>query len=523
MLHRDPRIKRIRDPEWHIREIQQVKYMPQAQVRIIRAVRDHRRVAIRACHGIGKTFTLGHIVPWFVSTHAPSKTITTAPTNRQVNGLLWSEIRTAVKGSRYRLGGEVLETPYWKIRDDWFAMGFSPEKGKEAARDGEDSNSAGQGFHSENMLIVVDEATGVPPVIWTQIDGMATSKNARVVAIGNPTSKKGEFYKKFSSRAWHSLQITCFDSPNISTNGIRCLDDLKRELDRLLAMSQDEMMHTIQNYRVWHPSLLTLNWVMTMALPEEWGIDSVKFQTRILSEWPEIEEDAMFSEKLVADAIARKCRDETLKAKPKCRYIGVDPARQGLDKTVITVIEDWRIVQRIELSGKDTAQQAGQIMRLLINAERCDDEKVIVDSTGVGAGVIDSLKEKQAEGLLPAGVMLIEFHNGAKAAEETDPSERQRRDERDYFNKKAKALDLLAKDMRANLCLSSSPEVYSREMPTIIYDYNSKGQMRVESKEDYAERTGMSSPDSTESLAYANYGRHLKHIASRPRPRITAL
>ena len=510
-------ILRARDPEFFIRHVLGVEYMPLAQERIIRVVRDNRRVAISACHGIGKTYTLGNLVPWFLCTHIPSKIITTAPTARQVNQLLWGEIRRAHRMSNYPLAGEILETPNWKFRDNWFAMGYSPEKGVANLKEGQSGSSAFQGFHEENLMIVIDEATGVARNIWTQAEAMCTSANNRIVAIGNPTTKNCTFYEKFKTSTWANMKIDCFDSPNLTVNKLRNVDDLMRERDRLLKMSDEEMRLTLTRYRVLYPALLTANWVMQMAMPDEWGIESIPFQTRILGEFPDVEDDIFFPERMVEEAYGREVVET-----PSCRYYGLDSARFGTDKSVLTIIEGWKQIKRLEMSGQDTSYQSGLIIKEVRTATRVIDEKIMVDSTGVGGGVTDQLKQAQREGLLPKSVAIVEIHNGNKPDEESDNEEKRLKDRHRYFNKKAKMIDLLAKDIQHKLSLDARETVYLKELPTLQYSYNNKGQIVVESKEDYSARTGKPSPDSSESLAYANYGRHIK-VARAVMPRITAL
>lgn len=514
---------KVKDPMWYTREILGVPYIPLAQQKIIKAVKEYDRVGVTACHGIGKTFTLGSLVPWFLTAHPMSNVITTAPTNRQVNALLWNEIRQRVRNAKIPLGGELLETPKWKLTEKWFAEGFSPQKGSKESRSGETNNSSGQGYHAEDFLGIMDEATGIPAMMWEQFNSMATSANAKLVAIGNPTTKNCEFYEKTKSRLWHFVSLSCFDSPNLTVNGIHTKDDLKRLLDRLNDMSEEEMRYTIARFKVVHRSLVTLQWVITMAL-DEWGFNSIPFKTRVLGEWPDIEVDIFFSEHMIEEACLRT---EGTDKKIFCRYYGMDPARFGRDKSIVTIIENVTQTQRIEMNGKegikkDLMVQANKLAHIIINSTRVPDEKVLIDSTGVGSGVTDRLREMQREGLIPKTIAIIELHNGNDADDENDPDWKREKDKERYGNLKAKVIDLLAGDLEDKLCLTTH-DIYKRELPGIIYSYDSKGRKVVESKDAYKKRTGRPSPDNAESLAYANYGRHIQAKKQKPLPRATAL
>lgn len=517
--------KRLRDPVFHIRQAQGVQFLPSYASNIARAVSKYSFTAIKACHGIGKTFTMGRIVPAFLTTHPNSIVLTTAPTYRQVNDLLWNEIRQAHRKSVYPLGGQIMDgAPRWNINEKWFAVGFSYDrKGASSDREGENKNSSGQGYHAEDMLIIIDEATGVDDFVFDQIMGMATSGNVRIVAIGNPTTKRTKFFQFFNNRAWHNISLSCFDSPNLIANNFRNVDDLRRELDQLLRLEPDEMLMRIRKYKKPRPQLTTAQWVMTMALPDQWGIDSPVFQSRCLSMWPEIEEDVLMPEGMVRAACERK-EPRPLASIPHGRYIGVDCARKGRDKTVITVIEDWTQVARYELKQKDNVEVAGKVIDILNSRNRAPIERLVIDATGVGSGVIDHCTHSQREGILPKHVDIYEMHNGATPVEERDNEKKRDQDRARYANKKAKMFDLLKKDLESTLCLNTSHDVWTRELPRIIFGYNTKGQMTIKGKDEMRDdNPSMGSPDDAESLAYANYGRHLPIRPSADRFRVTSL
>src|ERR1700693_1300599 len=62
------------------------------QVEILRSIEQHRRTAVKACHGVGKTFSLAIAALWWLSRYEQGVVLTTAPTFRQVKTQLWPEI-----------------------------------------------------------------------------------------------------------------------------------------------------------------------------------------------------------------------------------------------------------------------------------------------------------------------------------------------------------------------------------------------------------------------------------------------
>ena len=121
-----------------------------------------------------------------MSCHDHAVALSTAPTFRQVRHILWKEVHRRYRNAKYDLGGKLLDTRLEMPERDSFAMGLSA-----------DSPDEFQGFHSANMLIVVDEAEGVAEPIYEAIEALMTSENCRLLLIGNPTTVTGSFRRAF--------------------------------------------------------------------------------------------------------------------------------------------------------------------------------------------------------------------------------------------------------------------------------------------------------------------------------------
>lgn len=473
------------------------------QTGILRAIVEHDRVAISACHDVGKSWTLARVVLWLATCFPYSKIITTAPTGRQVEKILWSEIRAAYRQSRVPLGGRMLTTE-WKITEegDWFALGFSPSN--EAANgEGQGTQSTFQGFHAsgEGMVVVVfDEATGVKPALWTMAEGLLTSANVKFICIGNPTSTQSDFYKCFSNRAWKKIKLSCFNSPNLLVNGITNSAQLLAEVDFCRTLTDDEFSQRMKSYKVLKPYLLTLRWVVEKAL--EWGVDSALFLSKCLGEFPEEGDNVAIPLRVVEEA-QRRIEDAPRALLPGQRKtIGVDVARFGADSTVITRMDGWRVTKKKVLNKRDTTQVVGEIIAL------CQEDMpdvIVIDETGLGAGVVDMLNEARNEGVrIFARVEIRGVQFGAGFDGDTVAGAKLKEK---YVNAKARMFDLLAQDMRSRIALFDE-EVYLAELPAIQYRYDSKGRMEIESKDQFKKRTGRSSPDHADSLALANFGHY---------------
>lgn len=497
------------DPAWHIKHLQGVNLVDFQEQKIVNAVRDYPRVAIKACHGVGKTFTLSRVAIALLSSFPKIKIITTAPTNRQVKNVFWSEMNTGYIHSAKPLGGRMLTTE-WHIEKDRFAMGFMPQKGKgkRADGDGQGEQSSFQGFHSPRIVVIFDEATGIPEAIWDQCEGLLTGAWTRFVAIGNPTTKNCRFYKCFKSPLFKKVHISCFDSPNLEANGIFDIEDLQNELDLLAELSKDDRLLRIDSYTVVDMHLTTLKWVIERAL--EWGVDHPLFLGKVLGEFPEEDEHSLISLGDIESAQAREVDANDAEV----HYIGVDPARQGKDDSEVCHIHGYKQIEKIKMRHRTIPEQVGTIIRYAKEIPNAKKIIILVDSTGLGAGVIDGLQEAQDEERLPDSVELVEIHFGARPFFEEALDEEDKKEIRDrFYNLKAQMFWAFRSDVKKMQILvpenTTAVSEYAKEFPMIRWKPNSKGQICIESKDDYKVRTGLGSPDAADAMVIANFGRYM--------------
>lgn len=466
------------------------------QEKILAEIAAHDRIAISACHDVGKSWTLARVVLCFGTIFPYCKIVTTAPTGRQVEKILWSEIRSAYARSKVPLGGRMLTTE-WKIteEEDWFAFGFSP-RNEAIGGEGQGAQSSFQGFHAEGgVLVIFDEATGVKPGIWTMAEGLLTQDNVKFVCIGNPTDAQSEFAKCFKNRAWHKIKLNCFDSPNLKANGVVNMEVLKCEVEYCRTLDDEAFSRRMKSYKVVKGYLLTLRWVVEKAL--DWGFDHPLFLSKVLGEFPEEGENVAIPLRTVEQAQLRTYEPK----EGDRRIIGVDVARFGSDSTVLTYLHGFSFVAKKVLTKKDTNEVAGEVIAFAAAYGMPD--IIVIDETGIGGGVVDVLSERRDEG---GGIKESVEVRGVQFGEGFD-AERQPKEKERYVNVKARMVDLLAKDLKGDLCLPDE-DVYLEELPMIQYRYDSKGRMYIESKDEFKKRTGRGSPDHADSLALANFGRY---------------
>ena len=437
------------------------------QEEVLRAVMEERRVAVKSGNGLGKDFTAAVALLWYLHAHDPGIVLSTAPTFRQVRHVLWRQIRTLHRRAVQELGGRMLDTR-WELADDRYALGLSADEAERF-----------QGFHSENMLVVVDEAEGIEDEIYEAIDAVMTSENVKLLLIGNPTRPSGPFYRAFHDEKgiYRPITISALESPNVV------------------------------NRKIEIAGLTTANWVEERRAI--WGEASDMYQSRVLGEFPRLGEDVLIAMEDIDEAvedggILRQAQDErrvlvqderTAAADWSGMFlprggtasgpvvIGMDVARFGRSRTVLVVrrgdvVEDVRV-----FSGINTMAGVGQVIAAL---REYGPAQVNVDEVGVGGGVVDRLKEQ--------GYTVRGMAGGGKP-------------ERDLTcgNRRAEGYRMLERRFSERRIRIPRDVELIKELAGLRYKYNSQGRMLIESKGKTRSR-GLASPDKADALMLAFLG-----------------
>jgi hypothetical protein len=447
------------DPVRWVRErLRQTAWSKQRE--ILTALRDHRRVAVRSCHGVGKSHIAAVAVAHWLDTHLPGEAfvVTTAPTAAQVRAILWRYIRRNHK--RGHLPGRVNQTE-WHIDDEIVAYGRKPA---------DQDESAFQGIHARYVLVVIDEACGVPEQLWIAADALTTNADCRILAIGNPDNPAAHFRKVCApGSGWHVIGISAFDSPNLTGEGV------PEELQQVL---------------------VSASWVEEKA--SEWGTDNPLYKSKVLGEFAD---DA--PNQVVRTADIAMCRiapdrkhapDDLLPVE-----LGVDVGGGGDE----TVIRERRGV-RAGREWRAHTDRPEQIAPLVLQAIRESGATAVkVDSIGVGFGVIGELRNAADRGEHSAFVDAV---NVAEAASEPDK----------FMNLRAEIWWQIGRDLSAtrgwDLSGMENGDTTVAQLLEPRWTVDPKGRIRVEPKDEIKKRLGRS-PDNADALLLAFYA------AGRPRIR----
>lgn len=435
------------DPVWFINTVLKGNLWGK-QEDIVRSVFHNSNTTARACHAPGKTFCAGNIVLTFLFAYPNSIVITTAPTWRQVEDMIWKEVRSAYNRSKLDLGGDLLKTRY-SLGPDHYAVGLST-----------DEPDKFQGYHAPHILLIVDESSGVQSNLFEAIEGIGSTGHVRKLELGNPTDPTGHFSGTFKSQFYTKISISCFDTPNFKR--IPSVEALKNSTP------------AERQKAVTHPYLITPQWVYERL--EEWGENSPMFQARCLGEFPTEGEDTLIPLRYALAATERTepLGDQTYEA------LGVDVAEFGSDKTVFVHRRGSNTMSLIRYSKAPLMETVGRVVEF----HRLHPYATVnVDGTGVGAGVVSRLEE------LGIPVNRVMFGGGSNQSEL-------------FSNIKAEYFSTLAARFEAGDISIPSDDLLISELTSIKYKFTSRGQRQIESKEDMKKR-GLKSPDSADAVMLA--------------------
>jgi hypothetical protein len=417
------------------------KSLWRAQEQIIESVWHNRATAVRAGHGVGKTYAAAVAAAAFLYVFGPAKVLITAPTWWQAREVFWRAFRNIHASAPAPMSANMLETKL-VMGDEWWAQ----------VRSTREANFF-QGVHARNLLVIVDEAAGVSETIFEGIKTVLTGARNRLLLLGNPTSRSGSFHAAFSDPAFNCIHVSCFDHPNVLQG---------RETIR---------------------GSVTREWIEERRA--EWQ-GTPLWAARVLGEFPTQAEDQLISVDWVAAAESRDMEpkqegpDPLRSGSEGVVAIGVDVARFGSDETAIYVMRAGGVIDQAILRRRDLMETAGHVNALAL---KYGARVVGVDDTGLGGGLTDRLRE------LGHRVMALNF--GAAPD-----------DEKRYYDLASELWGELAAGLKAGR-VGPIPgnDALGAQLTARKYTYRDC-RLKIESKEEMRRR-GLRSPDRADALALA--------------------
>jgi hypothetical protein len=417
------------------------------QYEVIRAIDNGaRRVSIRSGHGVGKSTLLAWFALWFLLNHEGVKIPCTAPTATQLQDVLWAELSSwhgRLKfGLKERLSLNTERLSKVGAEKSNFAVARTSRK---------ETPEALQGFHAQWLAFIVDEASGVPDVIFEPVEGALTTDNVFFLMASNPTRTTGFLYDSHhrDKDDWECFAFSS-DSSEIVTDGYA---------DRIA---------------------------------RKFGKDSDIYRVRVEGQFPIAEDDALLSLAEVNEAVNRERPDVSQDR----ITISCDVARYGDDETII-ITRRGCVVESMKCYRKKSIIEIAQLVCHEIDKTgltphwRKDISKLLVnvEENGIGGGVVDAILDKgyPCNPVDVAKTQLI-----------------RQDDSMQYANVRAQLWWELREFIRGEGCIPNDEELIN-QLASIKYGFKPASQkLFIESKDDRKKR-GLSSPDRADALMLSFY------------------
>ncbi len=416
------------------------------QEEILSLLPEKKRVAVRGPHGLGKTALNSWAILWFALTRDGEdwKVITTASAWRQLEVFLWPEVH---KWARLLRWDVLRRQPF--TDNELLTLNLKLSTGQASAV-ASDRPALIEGAHADHILYLFDESKTIPEGTFDAAEGAfsgageGSSLEALALACSTPGEPVGRFYdihkRKPGFEDWHVRHVT---------------------------LAEAEAAGRVSS-----------TWASQRA--KQWGPTSAVYLNRVEGEFASSDEDSVIPLAWVEAAVGRW---ETTPTGP-FTCLGVDVARSGGDVTVQAPRHGWKVEELRRSHLEDTMQTTGRVAGVL----RESGGYAVVDVIGIGAGVVDRLREQ--------GFDVLAF-NAGEGTDKLDSS-----GELGFVNKRSAAWWAMREmlDPTSGCPVALPPDdLLIGDLTSPKWRVTSGGRIQVESKDDIRKRLGRST-DSADAV-----------------------
>lgn len=361
-----------------------------AQADVAMSIVDNKNVVVKAGHEVGKSWLAGLLICWWVDTRwdlpGGCFVVSTAPSTRQINAIVWREVRKFHNLAKKRfneglvdhpLPGYVTSDAHWRLPDG-IELGYGAKPADSA--DKESGNDSMSGIHARYVLAVGDEAVGLSKGLIGDLANITSNATSRRFLICNPTNPLSYVASIFKRqlKGWKTHTISVFDSPNFHGRGICNADSCKN-------WAEHQKMDPYEGFPIEVlETLVDQTYVDDMA--EEHGVDSPTYISRVTGEFAW---DMGFT-LIRPEDIAKSLDCEIVPSYGSVPRLGVDVSRSKRgDKNTVYKWHDGRLRFVDDWNDPDAMATADRIHK---HAMALAVKEVRIDGQGLGGPIADRVR-----------------------------------------------------------------------------------------------------------------------------------
>lgn len=447
------------------------------QAEVAMAVVTDKNTVVKAGHEVGKSFLAGVLICWWVDTRWQQPggcfVVSTAPSTKQINAIVWREVRKFMELSERRhkeylrrvdkslplegyehadhpLPGYITSQAHWRL-----PSGIELGYGSKPPDNKDDTMS---GIHARYVLAVGDEAVGLSEALIDDLGNITSNATSRRFLICNPTNPLSYVAKIFKNKiaSWSKHTISVMDSPNFHGGEGLPIEVLETLVDQTYV---DDKL-------------------------SEWGsVDNPKYQSRVLGEFAFDMGPTLIS----AEDMARAIDTDIPVSQELLPVLGVDVSRsEHGDMNTIYSNTNGRLRHVDSWNEKNAMRTADRIHASALGTGA---REVRIDSSGLGGPIVDRVVE-----LAEGRYVVIGMLGGAASPDRSK-----------WYNTRAYWFSQLADGIRdGKVDIDLADDRLQEELQGIEYKQQTHGlgAILIESKDDMRKR-GVGSPDYADAANYA--------------------
>lgn len=411
--------------------------------------------------GIGKTAGFAFITHYLLSTALGSTTIVTANTEAQLKTRTWAELgkwlTLSINSHWFERNALSIKPAPWF--DSLLKSDLKIDTGYYYAAAqlwSEENPDAFAGTHNAyGMMVLMDEASGIPAPIWKVTDGFFTEPilHRYWMAFSNGRRNTGQFFECFhrDRNFWRTRHIDSRDVEGTDKTHLQSIVD-------------------------------------------RYGEDSDEARVEVRGLFPRQGDSQFISRDIIRKAMERELTPDA--GAPL--IMGVDVARFGDDQSVIRLRQgrDGRSYPIFRYKGLATNELGDRVAEKI---EKYKPDVVAVDGGGVGGGVVDYLRSRNYR------VVDVQFGEKANDADK-------------YVNTRAELWGRIRDWVEREGCLDPKDQNLEDDLTNPEYTFDANGRYKLESK-DSMKRRGLNSPDDGDAFALTFSVKAARRDAPTSKPR----